>query len=485
MSDAPVIVWFRNDLRLSDHPALTAAANSGQPVLACYIWDPESGEKWTPASASRWWLHQSLEAFAKSLNARGGDVVLRQGRPEELLPELAAEIGATAIYFTRAYEPWAIDVENKLKDALSASSVELKRYSGRLLKEPGELKTQSGNPYKVYSPFWRALKSSSKPRRPLTVPKKLKFYDGDIASDSLDAWRLQPTKPNWAKAFADNWKPGEKGAQERLKFFIKGAVADYKETRNRPDVDGTSRLSPHLHFGEISPNQCWHAGVAAMEETSSNGASHETFLKELVWREFSYSLLFHWPDLPHQSFRPEFKAFPWQNDDSKLKAWQKGETGYPIVDAGMRQLWQTGWMHNRVRMICASFLIKHLLIDWRHGEDWFWDTLVDADLANNAASWQWVAGSGADAAPYFRIFNPITQGEKFDPDGDYVRTFVPELKKLDTAFIHAPWTAADDDLDAAGVKLGKTYPRPIVDHKTAREKALAGYERVKAAKSDD
>lgn len=482
MSDAPILLWFRNDLRLSDHSALMAASKTGRPILALYVLDLETGGDWAPASASLWWLHHSLASLSQDLSAMGGRLILRRGKTVETLKAVVNESKASALYFTRGYEPWARAIEDNLKSALSDQDLYLKRFSGRLLKEPDEITTKAGEPYKVYSPFWRALSAATPPRQPLPKPRALTFYDGDIESDSLDDWALLPTKPNWAKGFADNWSPGEKGASKRLKSFLDNRIDNYKDHRNRPDIDGTSRLSPHLHFGELSPNQCWHAVINKMDAKSKSAASHETFLKELVWREFSYHLLFHWPDLPENPFREEFKAFPWRDDPAKLKAWQKGLTGYPIVDAGMRQLWQTGWMHNRVRMICASFLIKHLLIHWKHGEEWFWDTLVDADLASNSASWQWVAGSGADAAPYFRIFNPISQGQKFDTEGDYVRTFVPELKKLPTEHLFAPWEAPEEVLRKAGVKLGKTYPKPLVDHKTAREKALKGYDKVKAAK---
>ncbi|MEQ1652895.1 MAG: deoxyribodipyrimidine photo-lyase, partial [Hyphomicrobium sp.] len=348
-----------------------------------------------------------------------------------------------------------------------------------LLREPEEVRTKTGDVYKVYTPFWKALSADFTPAKPLHAPKSLTVPKSPPKSDTLASWELHPKKPDWSRGFDEHWQPGETGAHEKLQTFLGDALAAYAEDRNRPDRPGTSRLSPHLHFGEITPAQCWVAAEHAAAAMPGADKGRETFLKEIVWREFAYTLLYYWPDLPEQPFRKDFAAFPWKNDAKLLRAWQKGMTGYPVVDAGMRELWHTGYMHNRVRMIVASFLIKHLLIPWQQGEAWFWDTLVDADLANNAASWQWVAGSGADAAPYFRIFNPVTQGEKFDPDGVYVRRWVPELKDLSNDALHAPWTAPALTLAAAGVILGKTYPHPIVDHAAARERALAAYDAVK------
>ncbi len=486
MSEAPIVVWFRNDLRLAANHALSAAVAAGSPLVCCYILDESTPGQWAMGGASRWWLDKSLKALASDIAARGGTLVLRRGPTREVLAALVAETKAQAVYFTRAYEPWAVALEDDLKAAFDAKGVVFKRFGGNLLREPEAVRTKAGDVYKVYTPFWRALSADFTPQRPSAAPKALTALAGKLKSDTLASWKLHPSKPDWSKGFRDAWTPGEAGAHEKLQVFLTSAMKTYSEDRNRPDLPGTSRLSPHLHFGEITPAQCWLAAqhaAAGLTGTSQGGADKglETFLKEIVWREFSYTLLYYWPDLPEQPFRKEFAAFPWRSDDAQLKAWQRGQTGYPIVDAGMRELWHTGYMHNRVRMIVASFLIKHLLLPWQQGEAWFWDTLVDADLASNAASWQWVAGSGADAAPYFRIFNPITQGEKFDTRGVYVRTWVPELKDLPDDVLHAPWTASAFTLAAAGVTLGKTYPHPIVDHAAARERALAALSAVKSS----
>ena len=481
MPIAPVIVWFRADLRLADHCALGAAVESGAPLVALFILDDANPGKWAPGAASRWWLHQSLTALARDIEDRGGRLVLRRGAISDELPRLVAEAGASAVYFSRSYEPWAVALEQDLKRRLDADGIAFKRYGGALLREPEHVRTKSGDAFKVYTPFWRALSAGFEPSRPLGKPAAISPPTKKLASDRLASWQLLPTKPDWSGAMKNAWQPGEAGAQKRLKHFLATGLKSYAEDRNRPDRQGTSRLSPHLHFGEITPAACWTAAVAAAAEQGGADKGLETFLKEIVWREFSTSLLFHWPDLPDAPFRKEFAAFPWKIDAAHLKAWQRGKTGYPIVDAGMRELWSTGYMHNRVRMVAASFLIKHLLIPWQQGEAWFWDTLVDADLANNAASWQWVAGSGADAAPYFRIFNPVVQGEKFDPDGTYVSRWVPELKRLPASAIHAPWLAPAEILASAGVTLGKTYPAPIVDHQTARARALSAYGAVKSA----
>lgn len=481
MSERPVVVWFRNDLRLSDHRALSAAVATGAPVVFVYILDDVTPGRWIMGGASRWWLDKSLAALADGLRERGGTLILRRGAATKVLPEIVSECDAHAVYFTRAYEPHAVALEDQLKALFDKSGVGFKRYGGALLREPEDVRTKTGDVYKVYTPFWKALSSDFRPPKPLLAPKQLAPFKRKLASDHLSDWALHPSKPDWSKGFSEEWQPGEAGAHVRLKTFLKSALKTYTEDRNCPDKPGTSRLSPHLHFGEITPGQCWTAAVHAADATTGSDKGRETFLKEIVWREFSNTLLFYWPDLPEEPFRKDFKAFLWKKDAKHLRAWQRGQTGYPIVDAGMRELWATGYMHNRVRMIVASFLIKHLLIRWQEGEAWFWDTLVDADLANNAASWQWVAGSGADAAPYFRIFNPITQGLKFDPDGAYTRRWVPELADLPDDVLHAPWEASAATLAAAGVMLGKTYPLPIVDHAAARARALAAYEDVKAA----
>ncbi len=449
--------------------------------MPLFVLDDKSPERWAPGGASRWWLHRSLESLDEALHGLGAKLVLRHGSADKIIAEVAEETDAAAVHCTRSYEPWSLQLETAVRDRLSRADVELKRFAGPLLHEPDQLKTKAGDPYKVYTPFWRALSASLNVKRSTPAPTSLTPFKGRIASDSLASWKLLPKKPDWAKGFRDAWQPGEAGALERLHTFLDERIDDYASERNRPDHEGTSCLSPHLHFGEISPRQCWYAACMHASHKRQHGEGADTFLKELAWREFSYHLLFHWPDLPDEPFRKEFASFPWDKNLKAEHAWQRGETGYPIVDAGMRQLWATGWMHNRVRMIAASFLIKDLLIPWQKGEAWFWDTLVDADLANNAASWQWVAGSGADAAPYFRIFNPVLQGEKFDPDGDYIRRWVPELAKLPASAIHSPWEADEAVLKKAGVTLGKTYPHPIVDHAERRDAALAAYKKIKAA----
>jgi len=475
---APALVWLRNDLRIADNPALHGAWESGAPVLPVYILD--ESEPHAPGGASRWWLHHSLAALGADLKSAGARLILRRGEPAKILPALIDETGAGAVYWNRRYFVDHVEADKALMADLKDNGVEVKSFNGNLLREPWELQTQTGGHYKVYSPFWRALQKAGPAREaPAPAMQKIEGPASYPESDSLDDWDLLPTKPNWASEFETVWTPGEKGARKRLTDFLRESVDHYAEGRDRPDRDYTSRLSPHLAFGEISPLTIWHETRARIDAGDIAQKSAEKFLSEIAWREFSYNLLFHHGDLPVEPLRKEFASFDWRADTDGLKAWQKGLTGYPIVDAGMRQLWRTGWMHNRVRMIVASFLIKDQLIHWRDGEAWFWDTLVDADLANNAASWQWVAGCGADAAPYFRIFNPITQGKKFDPDGNYVREFVIELAELPSRYIHEPWNAPEDVLEKAGVSLGKTYPMPILDHGQARRRALERYDRIK------
>jgi deoxyribodipyrimidine photo-lyase len=475
------ILWFRQDLRLADHPALAAAVASGHPVLPVYILDDTAPGAWTRGGASRWWLHHSLTALARDLEAIGSRLILRRGETVNILLELAKTTGTTAIHTSRCYEPWASKLEAAAHMALKPEGIELKRYAGNLLFDPDRVRTKTGEVYKVYTPFWRTV-SGMEVRTPLPAPKALIAPGKWPKSDTLKSLDLLPQKPDWSSGFS-GWQPGSAGAADRLETFLDAAVGAYATDRNRPDRIGTSRLSPHLHFGEISPATCWHATQTRMQSRPGADQGAETFLKELVWREFSYNLLHHWPDLPDAAFRKDFSAFPWTPDAAKLRAWQRGQTGYPIVDAGMRELWATGWMHNRVRMIAGSFLVKDLLISWVEGERWFWDCLVDADLASNAASWQWVAGSGADAAPYFRVFNPQKQGETYDPGGAYVRKWVPEIKRLPDKLIHAPHLAPPEILRACGITLGQTYPRPIVDHALAREAALAALAKIRVVKS--
>ncbi|MGI9425166.1 MAG: cryptochrome/photolyase family protein [Hyphomicrobiaceae bacterium] len=477
MNSKPIILWYRNDLRIGDHPALAATAKSGRPVLPVYVLDDDTQGDWRPGGASRWWLHHSLTALSAQLGRFGCRLILRRGEAVKIIADIAAEAGAKAVYCSRGFEPWALTQESSLSQRLAEHGIGFDRFSATLLHDPDQLCTKAGRAFKVYTPFWRAL-SATLIRRPHKAPRALRGVQIDIASETLDEWRLLPHDPDWSGGLRKAWQPGERTAQVRLKRFLQQHAAHYGTLRDRPDLAATSRLSPHLHFGEISPVQCWHAALAQEAADPSSATSLEVFRKELVWREFAYHLLYHWPATPNRPMRSQFDRFPWKPDPRLLASWQSGWTGYPIVDAGMRELWHTGWMHNRVRMIVASFLTKHLLQNWQAGEAWFWDCLVDADLAANSASWQWVAGCGADAAPYFRIFNPILQGEKFDPDGTYVRRWIPELADLPTKYIFAPWSAPEPVLQAGGVKLGVTYPKPIVDHKTARSKALAAYEEM-------
>ncbi len=479
MSDTskPALLWFRNDLRLTDNPALMAAAASERPLVAVFVLDDENAGDWKKGGASRWWLHHSLSSLSESLEALGGTLVLKRGKADEIIPTFARDTGSEAVYWNRAYEPWAIARDTKIKTALTDAGVEARSFKGSLIVEPWEIATKTGNPYKVFTPFWKSIKAGHAPAQPIDAPTSLSFAHAPTC-DALEDWSLLPTTPDWAGGLRENWVPGEAAAQERLETFIAHALSDYDTARDKPAVRGTSFLSPHLHHGEISPRQVWDAVKAS---PLGEGEDADSYLSEIAWREFSYNLLYHFPGFPEENFQTRFDHFNWTGTDAEFEAWTKGLTGYPIVDAGMRQLYETGWMHNRVRMIVASFLIKDLFIHWRRGEDWFWDTLVDADLASNAAGWQWVAGSGADAAPYFRIFNPVSQSEKFDPNGDYLRRWLPELEKLPRRAIHAPWMADRATLAQAGVTLGVDYPKPIVDHAEARKKALAAFEKIKDA----
>jgi len=476
------ILWFRRDLRVADNPALAAALARGGPVICTYILEDDDAGTWRPGGASRWWLAGALASLDQALAKRGNRLVLRRGRAEEQLTRLILETGAESIFWNRRYEPWAIKRDERIKSAIKARGLAAESFNASLLQEPWTLKTQKEQPYRVFTPFRRALYAHGEPDRPARAPAKIPAPSTFPAGDNLADWDLTPHRPDWAGGLRASWTPGEAGAHRNLDEFIDSALFAYRNGRDRPGIAGTSRLSPHLHFGEIGPRQIWHAATTrSIAETGSPTAPGvETFLSEIAWREFAHHLLYHFPTLPETPLRPEFVAFPWRDDPAGQDAWQRGMTGYPIVDAGMRELWTTGWMHNRVRMIAASFLIKDLLLPWRAGEDWFWDTLVDADLANNAASWQWVAGCGADAAPYFRVFNPTLQGEKFDPDGSYVRTWVPEIAKLPDKLIHTPWKASPLELADCGIALGRDYPMPILDHGGARQRALDAYRSIRA-----
>lgn len=477
-STSPAILWFRQDLRVTDNPALSAAIASGRPIIPLYILDEETPGIRRHGGASRWWLHQSLESLQADLQAKGLTLVLRKGSARQVIEDIVTQVGAETVYWNRCYEPEAVARDTSIKDALKADGLEVGSFNGSLLMEPWQIETGQGGPYKVFTPFWRRLRELYSLPDVAVIPESL--APGPARdSDDLADWALRPNNPDWSGGLRETWGVGEAAARDRLHAFLDGPVADYPDDRDRPDRAGTSCLSPYLHWGEIGPDQVWRAASAVLDEGGARAKGAESLLRELAWRDFNHHLLFHFPEIATQNWKPVFDGFPWHDNPDGLVAWQRGQTGFPIVDAGMRELWHTGFMHNRVRMIVGSFLIKDLLIDWREGEAWFWDTLVDADLANNVGNWQWVAGSGADASPFFRIFNPMSQGEKFDPDGLYVRRWVPELAEMPDKFVHRPWEAPGEVLSAAGVTLGKTYPAPLVDHAVARNRALEAYKEIK------
>jgi deoxyribodipyrimidine photo-lyase len=465
--DSPVILWFRQDLRLADNPALIHAIGTGRPVIPVYILD--QGAAAPMGGASLWWLDKSLRALDASLQGLGSRLILRRGDGEAELRRLIDEAGAGAVFLNRRFEPDAFARDADIAHALEAGGVTCKGWNGTLLARPGSVLNGSGLPYKVFTPFHRALLATALVPHPTPAPDRLTTPSG-LASDDIDRWGLHPARPDWSLGF--HWTPGEAGAEAALATFVSRGLKSYSVGRDIPAEPATSRLSPHLHFGEISPWRAIGAARAAAADGRVPAAEADKFVAEIGWREFSAHLLHAFPQITDTAFRPEYDAMPWRDDPAGLEAWKRGKTGYPVVDAGMRELWTTGFMHNRVRMIVASFLVKHLLIDWREGERWFRDTLVDADLASNVQNWQWVAGSGADAAPYFRIFNPVTQGQKFDADGRYVRRWVPELRGVPDRWLHAPWTAPSEVLREARVRLGGEYPRPVVEHDAARKRAL-------------
>lgn len=475
---APALVWFRRDLRLADNPALHAAVRSGRPLHLVFIRENDPALRLSQGAAADWWLHHSLEALSTAIAGIGGQLVLRTGTAEQLIPDIARQTGAAEVFWNRADWPWLDERDRRIADTLSADDIRPRAFRATTLLDPAELLNGSGQPYKVFSAFWRAAQKILAPRPPLPAPDALMAADA-IDGDALDDWSLRPGRPDWARGFSQRWTPGEDAARKQLEAFVADGLADYKTQRDRPDMFGTSRLSPHLGWGEISARTVWHRVQLQAERGAAFGAA-EKYLAEIGWRDFAYYLVHHFGDLRETNFDRKFDHFPWRDNADGLAAWQRGNTGVPMVDAAMRELWTTGWMHNRTRMIAASYLIKHIGCHWREGMRWFEDTLVDADPVVNAASWQWVAGSGADAAPYFRVFNPATQGEKFDPDGHYVRRWVPELAELPTRFIHAPWDAAQGELIRQGVELGRSYPRPVVDLKEGREAALAAFESMKA-----
>lgn len=478
MSNSPAIVWLRRDLRVADNPALCAAMASGRPVIGLFVL--EDGKPLSPGGAQKWFIHHALAGLAGALKTLGVPLILKRGDGAQSLLAAVNEAGAAAVFWNRRYDAAEIEQDRSVKETLSNKGVDAQSFNGSLLREPWEVKTKVGGPYRAYTPFWNALRAMGPGRTEIEAPLQTAPGGPELNSLSLDDLDLLPMRPNWAAAFGDIWRPTEDGARAALEAFSSGPARRYCEDRNRPDLTGTSRLSPHLAVGTISPVQIWNAAARGIHTHKVPENEGLKFLSEIAWREFAYHLLYFNPAMATAPLRSEFEAFVWRKDAAALAAWKNGRTGVPIVDAGMRELLRTGWMHNRVRMIVASFLVKNLLIDWREGERWFWKTLVDADPANNAVSWQWVAGSGADAAPYFRIFNPVTQGEKFDPDGDYVRRYVPELAGLPAEVIHQPWTASEKALRRAKVEFGVTYPAPIADLGETRKRALAAYDAMRS-----
>lgn len=454
------ILWFRQDLRLADNPALVAAS-TGMAVLPVYVFDEKGGGDWSLGAASKVWLHHSLKSLDRSLK---GKLVLLKGDPAHVIPHFAKSANASAVCWNRCYEPWREMQDSNIQAALEALNIETRISNTSILREPQENKNKEGRPFKVFTPFYKKLYANADIAHPIKRPDRIE-YAAKQKGVALDDLHLLPEYPRWDRKFDAYWNAGEDAAQSRLQIFLDQHFKGYAEGRNRPDLDHVSRLSPHLHWGEISPRHVWHEVRLRMisEGLEKDGTR---FLTELGWREFSYGLLNNFPALPDKPLRESFTHFPWKRNKKAFNAWKKGRTGYPIVDAGMRELWETGYMHNRVRMITASFLIKDLLIHWREGEKWFWDCLVDADLANNSANWQWVAGCGADAAPFFRVFNPTLQGRKFDPKGNYVRRWIPELADIPNHFIHEPWKAPEPPKD---------YPLPIVNHEYARKTALQAF----------
>ncbi|MBL9136586.1 MAG: deoxyribodipyrimidine photo-lyase [Verrucomicrobiales bacterium] len=475
---SPVLVWLRADLRLADHPAFQWALRMGGPVIPVFVWAPEEEAPWQPGAASRWWLHHSLAALAASLTERGSRLILRRGPTLQALRALVKETGAKAVVWNRRYEPAVIARDTRIKEALKSDGLAVESFNASLLCEPWTVRKKDGGPFQVFTPYWKACLEllNPGPAPGSSAPSAFTSPRAWPKSEPIEALELLPKIP-WDAGMAASWKPGEAGALVQARRFVEHAVLAYGDDRNRPDHEGTSRLSPYLHFGEISPGRVWQK---AHEAATKAGVAPPVFrswqfLAELGWREFAYHLLYHFPETPERPLRRDFENFPWRRNPVGLKAWQRGRTGVPLVDAGMRQLWATGWMHNRVRMVVGSFLVKNLLISWQEGAQWFWDTLVDADLASNTLGWQWVGGCGADAAPYFRIFNPVSQGQKFDPNGDYVRRWIPELSRVPAEYIHAPDEAPADLLARAGVTLGREYPQPIVEHRAARMAALEAF----------
>ncbi len=479
MTAAPIIVWFRANLRLHDNAALSAAAATGAPLIPVYVLDDETPGQWAPGGASRWWLHESLKRLDKDLRKKGSRLILARGPAFAVLCDLAGETGAGALFWSRGYEPWALKLERKLHGALEGTGVRCRRFSGALLFEPEDILSASGEPYRAFAPFHEACLRIAGTGESIKAPAALAGVPKSVDSDALTAWGLQPSKPDWSGGLSTAWTPGEKGAIARLEALAGTFFKAYEKTRGIPYSDGTSKLSPHLHFGEVSPRDVWNAIHGATRIRGGKlGDGAQSMARELLRREFCHHNLFHWPHISSSPFRQKFEKFPYRDDEENLLAWSQGRTGYPIIDAGMRELLATGWMNYQVRLIVASFLVKHLLISWQSGAQVFWDTLVDANLASNSANWQRIAGCGAEAFPFSRIPNPVLRGRKLDAGGKYIKSWVPELSKLPKTRIHDPWNTSERTLAKAGIRLGETYPEPIIGLREARARALSVYEKM-------
>lgn len=481
MPTSPNILWLRQDLRLRDHPALHAAAKCDAPLLPVYIWETDENDRWLPGAAARTWLHHALEILEKELKGLGSCLVLKKGDPRKVLPKLAKELHVGTVFWTRRYEPAAAARDREIHKLLGDQGQSVETFNGRLLREPWEVTNEHDQPLRVFTPYWKRCIKDWEPDKTLPAPTRLPAPP-KVEGERLENLHLLPEKEGrWDLKLDRHWDIGEKGGWKHLRAFVEyEGLGGYSNRRNGLADQGTSSLSPYLHWGHLSPREIWWGVRERLNanKNESDGAaatSMHPFTRQLFWREFSYSMLMHFPHTPDEPLREEFAHFPWKDHRENFRRWSKGKTGFPIVDAGMNQLWQEGWLHNRARMVVASFLVKDLMIHWQAGARWFWDTLVDADLANNSMGWQWVAGCGADSAPYFRIFNPHSQAQRFDADGDYVRRYVPQLAKLSHQTVHSPWELAEEERRAAGIQSEESYPKPMVDHSETRKQALASY----------
>ena len=470
------LVWFRRDLRLNDNRCLQEALGLGMEIIPVFVWNPWEGGEWSIGEASRWWLHRALESLDKRIAEKGGELIFKMGPAESVIPQLAQELKVDNVFFSKAYEPVGMRTQDLVESKLQEKGIGFQSFNNSLLNEPWAILNGSGKAFQVFTPYWRKAKPEVRPRELTLEEKRLVFAKRGSNKLGLDQIGILP-KSQWHEKLKTHWDVSESGARKLIDRIPREIVPGYSHRRNKPYIDGTSRLSPYLAWGLVSPRPL-HSILGQVNEPETNRAGSK-FLAEIGWREFSHQLLFHFPSSTDHPLREKYRRFPWRKNDDELRKWQRGQTGYPLVDAGMRQLWATGWMHNRVRMVVASFLVKHLLLPWQTGSKWFWQTLVDADLASNTQGWQWTAGCGADAAPYFRVFNPIGQGEKFDSSGAYVRKWVPELERLPAKWIHQPWNAPSGELDLAKVQLGKNYPLPMVEHREARHRALAALATLK------